>query len=81
MTSVAIAGGEVRRNGAVLATGRVLDAAELAEQLAEQRARIDSALMPLRREHHDPPPRGGRAPRRCGWTSHGRGRDSATVTP
>ena len=42
---VAIAGGEIRCNGAVLATGRILDVAELAEQLAEQRARIDSALM------------------------------------
>ena len=44
MTSSTIAGGEIRCNGAVLATGRVLDVAELAEQLAEQRARIDSAL-------------------------------------
>ena len=41
---VAIAGGEIRCNGAVLAAGRVLDVAELAEQLAEQRERIDEAL-------------------------------------
>src|SRR3954467_13036377 len=33
---VAIAGGEIRCNGTVLARGRVLDVAELAEQLAEQ---------------------------------------------
>jgi uncharacterized membrane-anchored protein len=42
---IAIAGGEIRRNGTALATGRVLSAADLAEQLAEQRARIDAAMM------------------------------------
>jgi uncharacterized membrane-anchored protein len=41
---VAIVGGEVRRNGSVLAAGRVLVAAELAEQLSEHRQRIDEAL-------------------------------------
>ena len=41
---VAIVGGEVRRNGTVLAAGRVLAPAELAEQLSEQRRRIDEAL-------------------------------------
>jgi uncharacterized membrane-anchored protein len=41
---VAIVGGEVRRNGTVLAAGRVLAAAELAEQLSEHRQRIDEAL-------------------------------------
>ena len=41
---VAIVGGEVRRNGTVLAAGRVLGAPELAEQLSEHRQRIDEAL-------------------------------------
>ena len=41
---VAIVGGEVRRNGTVLAAGRVLTAPELAEQLSEHRRRIDEAL-------------------------------------
>jgi uncharacterized membrane-anchored protein len=41
---VAIVGGEVRRNGTVLASGRVLAASELAEQLSEYRQRIDEAL-------------------------------------
>ena len=41
---VAIVGGEVRRNGTVLAAGRVLAAPELAEQLSEHRRRIDEAL-------------------------------------
>jgi uncharacterized membrane-anchored protein len=41
---VAIVGGEVRRNGSVLAAGRVLAAPELAEQLSEHRQRIDEAL-------------------------------------
>ena len=41
---IAISDGEVRRNGTVLATGRVLAAAELADQLADQRGRIDAAL-------------------------------------
>ena len=41
---IAIAGGEIRRNGAVLAAGRVLSPVELAEKLAEQRRRIDTAL-------------------------------------
>src|SRR2546427_10829157 len=41
---VMIVGGEVRRNGTVLAAGRVLAATELAEQLEDQRRRIDAAL-------------------------------------
>lgn len=41
---LAIVGGEVRRNGTVLAVGRVLAAPELAEQLSEHRQRIDEAL-------------------------------------
>jgi uncharacterized membrane-anchored protein len=41
---VAIVGGEVRRNGTVLAAGRVLAAPELAEELSEHRQRIDEAL-------------------------------------
>lgn len=41
---IAIIGGEVRCNGAVLASGRVLSVGELAEQLAHQRQRIDAAL-------------------------------------
>lgn len=42
--SIAITGGEVRRNGTVLAAGRVLSVAALAEQLTEHRHRIDAAL-------------------------------------
>jgi uncharacterized membrane-anchored protein len=42
--AVVLVGGEVRRNGTVLAAGRVLGAAELAEQLTDQRQRIDEAL-------------------------------------
>jgi uncharacterized membrane-anchored protein len=41
---VAIVGGEVHRNGTVLAAGRVLGAPELAEELSEHRQRIDEAL-------------------------------------
>ena len=41
---VTIVGGEVRRNGTVLAAGRVLRAPELADELAEQRRRVDAAL-------------------------------------
>jgi uncharacterized membrane-anchored protein len=41
---IAIVGGEVRRNGAVLASGRVLTVGELTEQLARQREQIDAAL-------------------------------------
>jgi uncharacterized membrane-anchored protein len=41
---VAIVDGEVRRNGTVLASGRVLAAAELTEELSEHRQRIDQAL-------------------------------------
>jgi uncharacterized membrane-anchored protein len=41
---VLIVGGEVRRNGTVLASGRVLAAAELVDQLEGQRRRIDDAL-------------------------------------
>jgi uncharacterized membrane-anchored protein len=41
---VAIVDGEVRRNGTVLASGRVLATGELAEELSEHRQRIDEAL-------------------------------------
>jgi uncharacterized membrane-anchored protein len=41
---IAITGGEVRRNGTVVASGRVLSVGELTEQLAHQRQRIDTAL-------------------------------------
>jgi uncharacterized membrane-anchored protein len=41
---IAITGGEVRCNGTVLAKGRVLSTAELAEQLVDHRRRIDAAL-------------------------------------
>jgi uncharacterized membrane-anchored protein len=41
---IAITGGEVRRNGTVVASGRVLSVGELTEQLAHQRQRIDAAL-------------------------------------
>ena len=41
---IAITGGEVRRNGTVVASGRVLSVGDLAEQLAHQRERIDAAL-------------------------------------
>jgi len=42
---IAIAGGEVHRNGTVLASGRVLTIGELTEQLARQREQIDAALV------------------------------------
>jgi uncharacterized membrane-anchored protein len=41
---ITISHGDIRRNGTVVASGRVLTAAELADQLAEQRRRIDAAL-------------------------------------
>jgi len=41
---VVITGGEVHRNGTVLAAGRELAAPELAEQLEAQRERVDDAL-------------------------------------
>jgi uncharacterized membrane-anchored protein len=41
---VTILGGEVRRNGMLLAAGRVLGAAELSDQLSGQRRRVDEAL-------------------------------------
>ena len=41
---VSLDGGEVRSNGHVVARGRVLEAAELAEQMERQRDRIDEAL-------------------------------------
>src|SRR3954447_3896519 len=41
---VSVTGGEIRRNGAVLAAGRVLSSGELTAQFAEQRQRIDQAL-------------------------------------
>jgi len=41
---VTILGGEIRRNGTVLAAGRVLGAAELSEQLSGHRERVDEAL-------------------------------------
>jgi uncharacterized membrane-anchored protein len=41
---VILAGGELRANGTTLATGRVLDAGDLARQMEKQRERIDEAL-------------------------------------
>jgi uncharacterized membrane-anchored protein len=41
---IAITGGEIRRNGTVLASGRVLPPTEVADQLAEHGRRIDAAL-------------------------------------
>ena len=41
---MSIDGGEVRSNGHAVARGRVLEAAELAEQMERQRDRIDDAL-------------------------------------
>ena len=41
---VTVVGGEVRRNGTVLAVGRLLSADELSEQLSDQRERVDDAL-------------------------------------
>jgi uncharacterized membrane-anchored protein len=41
---ISISGGEVSVNGTVLASGRVLSVAELAEQIVEHRHRIDVAL-------------------------------------
>ena len=41
---ITISGGQIRRNGSVLVSGRVLSSAELAEQLADHRRRIDAAL-------------------------------------
>jgi uncharacterized membrane-anchored protein len=41
---IVIVGGEVRRNGTVLAAGRELPEAEVAAELERQRARIDEAL-------------------------------------
>src|SRR5919106_70496 len=42
--SIVVDGGEVRVDGSVLASGRCLDAAELAEQMERQRERVDEAL-------------------------------------
>jgi uncharacterized membrane-anchored protein len=42
---IAIAGGEIRRNGTVLASGRVMTVAELAEELTRHREQIDAALV------------------------------------
>jgi uncharacterized membrane-anchored protein len=41
---VSLDGGELRSNGDTVARGRVLDAAELADQMERQRERIDEAL-------------------------------------
>jgi uncharacterized membrane-anchored protein len=41
---VTIVGGEVRRNGTVLASGRLLSSDELSEELSSQRERVDDAL-------------------------------------
>jgi uncharacterized membrane-anchored protein len=43
--SITIAGGEIRRNGTVLASGRLMTVAELTEDLARQREQIDAALF------------------------------------
>jgi len=42
--AIAVVGGEVRRNGTVLAAGRTLGEQELVQELDEQRRRIDEAL-------------------------------------
>src|SRR5215207_6822307 len=42
---VSVVGGEVHRNGTVLAAGTVIDLAAASEQLEQQRARIDQALV------------------------------------
>jgi uncharacterized membrane-anchored protein len=42
---VSVVGGEVHRNGTVLASGTVIDLAAASEQLEHQRARIDEALV------------------------------------
>jgi uncharacterized membrane-anchored protein len=42
---VSVVGGEVHRNGTVLAAGTVIDLAAASEQLEQQRARIDEALV------------------------------------
>jgi uncharacterized membrane-anchored protein len=41
---ITVRGGEVRRNGAVLATGRVIDLAEASEQMERHRARVNEAI-------------------------------------
>jgi uncharacterized membrane-anchored protein len=41
---ISVRGGEVRRNGAVLATGRVIDLAEASEQMERHRARVNEAI-------------------------------------
>jgi len=42
--AIVVAGAELRRNGAVLATGRVLAEGDLAQELQAQRRRVDAAL-------------------------------------
>lgn len=42
--AVVVDGADLRRNGDVVATGRVLEASELAERMEQQRDRIDEAL-------------------------------------
>src|SRR5215217_1890020 len=42
--AIAISGGEIRSNGTLLASGRVLATADLAEELKQQRRRIDAAI-------------------------------------
>ncbi|HSI79120.1 MAG TPA: putative cytokinetic ring protein SteA [Solirubrobacterales bacterium] len=41
---IVVQGAEVRRNGTLLATGRVIDLAEASEQMERHRARVDDAI-------------------------------------
>lgn len=41
---ITVLGGEVRRNGTVLASGRVIDLAEASEQMERHRARVNEAI-------------------------------------
>ena len=77
---VMVVGGEVRRNGTVLAAGRVLGAAELAEQLSDQRQRIDEALAAFAENTIDASPPGGRAPGGQNRAAAARAPCSATAT-
>ena len=76
---VAIVGGEVRRNGTVLAAGRVLTPPELAEQLSEHRRRIDEALASFA-ENTITHLRQEGSSWRGGWSCRALARCSATAT-
>ena len=61
---VELSGGEVRMDGAVIASGTELTLNVLEERLDEQRARVDEALSEFAENTIAPRPRGGRAPDR-----------------